>query len=423
MAAQKLQNELADLASVGGSQKDTVEKYRKHFTSIIYIANGDQHASNGEQRGSNLVELLKIFITAVSQENVSVVVSRQLITDLCSALPKFDKEVAKEISHFTLGNLQSRAISFEEQVVSIRQHLAVIYEEEHDWRQAANALCAMPLETGQKQYSEEMRLETYLKIAQLFLEDEDPVQAEIYINRASLLQKPDMKNEKLLILFKVCYARVLDYRRKFIEAAQRYNELSYNPLVHEEERMEALRHALICAILASAGQQRSRMLATLFKDERCQHLPAHEILEKMYLDRIIRGPQLKEFSDLLAPHQKASTADGSTLLDRAVVEHNLLAVSKLYKNISFEQLGILLDVSTVKAEKVASQMISMGIISGCIDQIDGFVHFESDEPMQTFDKQIQGVCLQVNDIIEMIQQQVPNWTPKNNFESNDMDTS
>ena len=30
------------------------------------------------------------------------------------------------------------------------------------------------------------------------------------------------------------------------------------------------------------GRQRSRMLATLFKDERCQQLPAHEILEKMY---------------------------------------------------------------------------------------------------------------------------------------------
>ena len=82
-------------------------------------------------------------------------------------------------------------------------------------------------------------------------------------------------------LFQVCYARVLDFRRKFIEAAQRYVELSYSPLVHEEERLEALRHALICTILASAGQQRSRMLANLFKDERCQHLPAFEILEKM----------------------------------------------------------------------------------------------------------------------------------------------
>lgn len=51
----------------------------------------------------------------------------------------------------------------------------------------------------------------------------------------------------------MCYARVLDYRRKFVEAAQRYIELSYKPIIHEDERMEALKKALICAVLASAG--------------------------------------------------------------------------------------------------------------------------------------------------------------------------
>ena len=52
----------------------------------------------------------------------------------------------------------------------------------------------------------------------------------------------------------MCYARVLDYRRKFIEAAQRYIDLSYRTAIHEEERMTALKHALICTMLASAGK-------------------------------------------------------------------------------------------------------------------------------------------------------------------------
>jgi COP9 signalosome complex subunit 4 len=119
----------------------------------------------------------------------------------------------------------------------------------------------------------------------------------------------------LQILYKVNYARVLDYRRKFIEAAQRYNELSYRPIIAEEERLQSLTKALICTILASAGQQRSRMLGTLFKDERCQNLPAFNILEKMYLERIIRKSELIEFESLLQPHQKATTADGSTILE------------------------------------------------------------------------------------------------------------
>lgn len=41
-------------------------------------------------------------------------------------------------------------ISFEEQVAAIRQHLASIYEREQNWREAANVLVGIPLETGQK---------------------------------------------------------------------------------------------------------------------------------------------------------------------------------------------------------------------------------------------------------------------------------
>lgn len=269
-----------------------------------------------------------------------------------------------------------------------------------------------------------------MKIARLYLEDGDPVQAEAFINRASLLQA-ETKSEELHVLYKVCYARVLDYRRKFIEAAQRYNELSYRTIVDEGERMNALKNALICTVLASAGQQRSRMLATLFKDERCQHLPAYAILEKMYLDRIIRRSELEEFEALLQLHQKASTLDGSSILDRAVFEHNLLSASKLYNNITFEELGALLEIQPSKAERIASQMITEERLSGYIDQIDGIVHFESKlhlicawticiknkffiarEVLPLWDKQIRSLCYQVNKIIEKIGVAEPAWMTK-----------
>ena len=53
-----------------------------------------------------------------------------------------------------------------------------------------------------RQYSNEFKLETYLKVARLYLEDEDPVQAEAYINRASLLQAESTR-EDLQIHYKV----------------------------------------------------------------------------------------------------------------------------------------------------------------------------------------------------------------------------
>lgn len=208
------------------------------------------------------------------------------------------------------------------------------------------------------------------------MQDADSVQAEISLSRAAALEK-DTKDAFLQVRFKAAQARVWDFKRKFVEAASKYYELSLNTLIDEAEKMQALNNALNCTILASAGKQRSRLLATLFKDERCQKLPGYNILEKMYLDRIIRSGQVREFESILLPHQKATTADGSALIDRAVIEHNLLAASKLYNNVRFNELGTLFEISPDKAERIASQMISEERMTGYIDQIACIVHFGS----------------------------------------------
>ena len=68
--------------------------------------------------------------------------------------------------------------------------------------------------------------------------------------------------------------------------------------------------------------------------------------------------QVESFSQGLKPHQKAVTADGTTVLEKAVVEHNLAAASRLYNNIYFVELGQLLGVSAGQAESVACRMIA-----------------------------------------------------------------
>jgi len=398
--AAALQKTLSGLLAVGSANhKELIEKLRAILEQIIQM--------NGEER----IAGLRLFVDSMVNENVSLVVSRQLFTDFGARIQLLEDNIAETVALFTLEKIQPRVISFEEQVSSLRQHLAQMYERRELWKEAAGVLVGIPLETGQKQYSVDYKLETYLKIARLFLEDDDPIQAEAYINRASLLQA-ESKNEELQIQYKVCYARVLDYRRKFIEAAQRYNELSYRTIIHESERQMALQNALHCTILASAGQQRSRVLALLFKDERCQQLPAFGILEKMYMDRIIRKRELEEFAALLLPHQMAKTSDGTTILDRAVTEHNLLSASKLYNNISFQELGRLLEIPASKAERIASQMITEERMGGHIDQLESVVHFETKDSLPTWDRQIEGLCFQVNSIIEKITAKEPDWIQK-----------
>lgn len=141
-------------------------------------------------------------------------------------------------------------------------------------------------------------------------------------------------------------------------------------------------------------------------------MPAYSILEKMYLDRLIKRSDLHEFEALLQPHQKATTSDGSTILEHAVVEHNLLAASKLYNNITFDGLGALLEIPGEKAERIASKMITEERMLGSINQIDSIVHFESRDVLETWDKQIQTLCFQVNSIMDKIALVEPTWLAK-----------
>ncbi|XP_075260586.1 COP9 signalosome complex subunit 4-like [Convolutriloba macropyga] len=381
------------------NQTQLADKFKGIWPEILKLTSHDDIETS-------LCALVDILVN----EDMSVVTSRQQLSELVNCLQAVDNVlIVKSVGLYALEKMQPRVLSFEDQVASLRQHLASIYEKEHNWRQAASILVGIKFD-GQKKYTSEYKMETYLKIARLYLEDDDPVEAESYINRSGLLCH-DVKNEKLNILYKVCYARVQDYRRKFVDAAQRYIEISFKTIVDPSERIEALKMAIACAILAGAGQQRSRILATLYKDERSQQVASFPILEKMYLERIIkRGDDLKDFENSLQAHQKALTADNITILESAVIEHNLLSASKLYVNISFDELGALLGVSAENAEKFASQMISEGRMEGSIDQLARFVHFETSSQTQLWDQQIRQVCSQVNDIVNRIATAHPEWT-------------
>ena len=117
------------------------------------------------------------------------------------------------------------------------------------------------------------------------------------------------------------------------------------------------------------------------------------------------------FAQQLEKHQQATLSDGSTVLERAVIEHNMLAASRIYKNVTFEELGSLLEMGDAdKAERVASRMISEGRMKATIDQVDGCLEFEGgSDVMATFDSQIQQFCQGVNTCIEHITAKYPEF--------------
>ena len=118
----------------------------------------------------------------------------------------------------------------------------------------------------------------------------------------------------------------------------------------EAQNLDALSKAAVCAILAPAGPERSRLLAMLNKDERTLKLPMHSMLQKIYMERVVRAPEIELFQQELKPHQMAVTSDGLTVIQKAMIEHNLFAAAHLYNNITFEELGFFLHLPPEKAE-------------------------------------------------------------------------
>jgi COP9 signalosome complex subunit 4 len=291
---------------------------------------------------------------------------------------------------------------WEDQLNTIRLVLAALYQSQHDYMEAARALSGMSLDAI-KNTEEQATL--MLRIAQLYLIEEESSLAETWVNKATNIIS-DVRNPNTIVKYEMCKAEVFDYSNKFLDASRRYYDLSHR--VVENDQMSVLNSAIICAILAAAGPQRARMLSTLYKDERCAELELFQPMEKMYLGRILRAHEVKSLEGNLKQHHKAQTAEGFTVLEKAIIEHNLLAASRIYNNISFEELGRLLGIPADRAEKVASHMIIEDRLSGSIDQIDGFLYFENEsEHLQVFDEQIEGICREVGTLLDTIGKKHP----------------
>ena len=341
------------------------------------------------------------FISIMAEEQYSLSICRFFFLHLVDILPSLDNHISKDILTYAIEKLNPRTISFGEPLIELRQCLAKLLKAEHKFSVAANVLQNMPLETIQKHISCEFKMDIYLQIAELYLDDQLPTKAETYISRAGHLLS-EITKSTLLVRYQKCSAGMLDFNRRFLDAARKYLYLSFNPSVHPDDQIFSLRRGIVCAILASAGLQRSRILTSLYKDERSLRIPEFIVLEKMYLDRIIHVNELQDFASALLSHQKGPSQDGTTILERAVIEHNLLAVSKIYKNISFSELGKLLGISPLKAEKIASQMLSEQRMLGSIDQINSNLDFKGSNSLDSWSEHIRSICKEVNIILEMM---------------------
>lgn len=97
----------------------------------------------------------------------------------------------------------------------------------------------------------------------------------------------------------------------------------------------------------------------------------------MHDNKIIKSLDLEELENLLQPHQKSMSDDlGFSILNRVVLEHNLLLNSKLHDDITFDELGTLLGIPAAKVNKIVCRMIKEKRLKGHVNQKRSIVYFE-----------------------------------------------
>ncbi|KAI2472774.1 hypothetical protein F4781DRAFT_382816 [Annulohypoxylon bovei var. microspora] len=377
--------------------------------------------------------------------HLGVVAQRALIERLVAAARAFEQpDLWVDVAEHTLAALSSSASSgggsssisdqtttsgtFLEQAVQLRELLADAHEANESHVAAARALAEIPLDSSSRRVTPENRVSVWVRIVRNYLEVDDTTAAETYLNKLKNVIY-QVSDPTLNLHFRLSQARIQDSKREFLAASQAYHDISLSPAVGEDERLHTLGMAVKCAILAPAGPLRSRALGRLFKDERAAALPEFGMLEKMLFDRLLAPAEVRTFAEGLAPHQLALTADGTTVLARAVVEHNLLGVSRLYSNIGFDALGVLLGLDADKAEETTARMVEQGRLVGSIDQIDRVIYFQGGEAsgekgsgraevtvgreMRRWDANVQSFAEEVENVTNALQREFPEFVLQN----------
>lgn len=224
--------------------------------------------------------------------------------------------------------------------------LAEVYQAEDDLYSAVAILSQVDLEKGQ--FSDTDRIKMCILAVEFYLALGDTVNANKFIQRIHRTVGPHTPLE-MQLRYQAAYARILDSERRFLESSRRYIDLS-QLLPNENDRLISLEKAVTCSILAKAGSSRSRLLAMLYNDKRSSQLKNYKMLQMMHNGRIVREEDEKKFEDMLTESQNVKVEGGLTVLKRAVFEHNMLAISSLYSNISLDQLGSLLGTSAARVD-------------------------------------------------------------------------
>lgn len=338
-------------------------------------------------------------------------ISRAALAHFATLLKNQPAEVFEEVANFALSKIKASPNNYDETDFILRDHLCSLYLGWNQFSDAAATLAGLNLDSTTRPYTDFEKANIYVKCAEAYLADDSAIDAEVFVNKARTPME-SVSEWTLQLRYKVVLARILDANRKFTEAAKQYYELSTmtHPDLVQDDLLELYVKAITCNILGKTGPQRTRNLGLLYKDPRLESVSLIEkytshpiILEKMFKEQIVRKDEVFGFESCLSDHQKATTPDGFTFLEKAIIEHNMLAIGKIYDNIQLPELTNILLIDERRTQKVAATMIAENRLRGYIDQSVNALIFTGDVTSKgIMDAEVLAVCDSVSKLVESL---------------------
>lgn len=365
----------------------------------------DGHEENLKSFVDHLVKQNHVTMKPVYKNLGDLVKEKRKATAGAPYVPALEAMIAtmSGVSHVIL----------EEATNALRYNLAKIYQveildDDENFVKAARHLGKMSLDNAPAI----QKVKSWVRCAQLYVADQLFREAEMFIQKVGQVIK-FAKGQKIDAKYTRRYmsanASIQDFQGKFHSAANEYYKLS-TIMPDPSEALEKLTAGLKCVLLAPG----SSLLSNYYKDERSPNIVGFNLVEKMFLQRFIEKKDCVEFEKTLGEHQNQTGREGWTILEKAVIEHNLIAASNVYTNISLSNLGLVLGVETEKAEAISSKMITDGRLKGTIDQNKGTLQFlpHGYSELSAWDTHVGIACSSVNTIFDQLTALYPEWVEK-----------
>ena len=261
------------------------------------------------------------------------------------------------------------------------------------------------------------KCEQNIEAAELLLQTEDTtsalrhIQASKKIIREMKSSKHGDKKKELTIKCRGAHARILEADNKYLAAAWNYymitifDDIKTEDPVTNKELKKGMDNSIKCCILAKACTARDELMQKLYDDPRSINSISCTMLRNMHQKRIISPQDMEDFGKLLPMQDQIKLIGEYTILQKAVYEHNMRAISRIYKNINIKDLSFLLGISMEAAEDLARVMIYENRLHGTIDQVDNEITFNQHEDVRFWDIQIKQLLSVLNECVDMINDQ------------------